>query len=103
MSRFVIQEVKSCEGCPHFRDDICAEGDAVFSCIHPKGPGGKLTEDIVILKQIHDECPLPKTIDLEELIDALQACSSYFHLLGQGVNEETAQELTDTALKNHGY
>lgn len=102
MSRFVIKTITSCEGCPHFLDDMYSNGDAAFSCNHPKGPGNKLTSDLITLRQIHDKCPLPKTINIEELFEALRACRNYFQFVGQGVSEETAQELTDTALKNHG-
>lgn len=60
MFRYTIIKVIMCQECPHFKDNPCACGNSRYSCNHPKGPGGKLTQEIILEKNIHEECPLPK-------------------------------------------
>lgn len=69
MARVAIKQISMCEGCPHFRVDMCAYGDAALSCVHPNGPGGKLTTDLITKMQIHHDCPL---LDSEELSSTLR-------------------------------
>ncbi len=58
--RIEMKEITTCEECNHFEDSPHARGDARYSCRHPFGPGGRLTQEIVLKRKIHKDCPLPK-------------------------------------------
>ncbi len=59
-TRIETRDITKCTECHHFYDSPCARGSARYSCKHPNGPGGKLSQEDIIEGRIHEECPLPK-------------------------------------------
>lgn len=61
--RLLLIEITMCEMCHHFKDDDCGFGSAKYSCAHPNGPGGLLSEELIKNRTIHQDCPLVKVRD----------------------------------------
>ena len=58
--RIETREITSCSECHNFDVNNSCCGNAKYSCNHPNGPGGRLTQEIVLKRKIHKDCPLPK-------------------------------------------